>query len=317
MKSSLHAGASGGWAPLLALAALAAFPPVASAFGQEYYVGLATRILIFGIAATSLNLLVGYGGMVSFGHAAFFGTGAYAAAALMGKGIASLWIAWPLAMAASGLLALAIGAASLRTRGLYFIMITLAFAQMVFYLVVSLKALGGDDGIALGGRTTAGFGLSLASDSAFYYVVLVLAAAVLYAMRRAIDARFGRALQGIRENESRMEAIGFPVMRLKLAAFAIAGAVAGLAGALNANLNGRAGPGLLDWPQSGSLLVMVILGGVGRRHGGFIGAAVLLAMEELLSPYWSHWQLLLGVLLLVVVLRAPQGLAGLLARRGA
>jgi branched-chain amino acid transport system permease protein len=180
---------------------------------------------------------------------------------------------------------------------------------------VSLKALGGDDGIALPGRVTAGFGLPIANDNAFYYVVLALAVAVLYAMRRAVDARFGRALQGIRENESRMEAIGFPVMRLKLAAFAIAGAVAGLAGALNANLNGRAGPGLLDWPQSGSLLVMVILGGVGQRYGGFIGAAVLLAMEELLSPYWTHWQLLLGVLLLIVVLRAPQGLAGLLARR--
>lgn len=305
MKSSLHAGAAGWWAPL-AVVALAMVPSAASAFGQEYYVGLATRILIFGIAATSLNLIVGYGGMVSFGHAAFFGGGAYGAAALMSHGIPSAWLAWPLAMAIAAALAAAIGGASLRTRGLYFIMITLAFAQMVFYLAISLKALGGDDGLALPGRAL--------GDAALYYVVLVLAVAVLHAMRRLVDSRFGRALQGIRENESRMEAIGFPVRRLKLAAFVIAGAVAGLAGAMIATLNGRAGPGLLDWPQSGSLLVMIILGGVGHRFGGFVGAAVLLAMEEFLSPYWSHWQLVLGVLLLVVVLRAPRGLAGMLAR---
>ncbi|HET9580592.1 MAG TPA: branched-chain amino acid ABC transporter permease [Usitatibacter sp.] len=305
MKSSLHTGPAGWWAPLCAVA-LAAIPPLAAAFGQEYYVGLAARILVFGIAATSLNLIVGYGGMVSFGHAAFFGSGAYAVAVLASYGIASPWVAWPAAMAVAAAFAAAIGAASLRTRGLYFIMITLAFAQMVFYLAVSLKALGGDDGLSLAARPV--------TETALYYIALALAAATLYLLRRVIDSPFGRALQGIRENESRMEAIGFPVLRLKLAAFVIAGAVAGLAGALVALLNGRAGPGLLDWPQSGSLLVMVILGGVGHRLGGFIGAAVLLALEEFLSPYWSHWQLVLGVLLLAVVLRAPRGLAGLFAR---
>jgi branched-chain amino acid transport system permease protein len=310
MNPALHQGAAGGWAPA-ALGALALLPLAAVALGQEYYVGVATRILIFGIAATSLNLILGYGGMVSFGHAAFFGAGAYAVAALMAHGVTSAWIGWPLAVAAAALLAAAIGAISLRTRGLYFIMITLAFAQMAYYLAVSLEALGGDDGIALPARSRLGFGVGLQSDVAFYYVVLALAAAILCAMRRLVDARFGRALQAIRENESRMEAIGFPVLRLKLTAFVLAGAVAGLAGALIANLNGRVGPGLLDWPQSGTLMVMVILGGVGRRLGGFLGAAVLLCLEEILSAYTTHWQLVLGIVLLAVVLRAPRGLAGL------
>lgn len=296
---------------LALLAALAALPLAAAAFGQEYYVGLATRILIFGIAATSLNLILGYGGMVSFGHAAFFGAGAYAAAIAMSQGMGSAWVAWPLAMLTAGLLALAIGAASLRTRGLYFIMITLAFAQMVYYLVVSLKPLGGDDGMPLAARMRLGFGIDPASDAAFYYAVLAIAAGCAFALGRVAESRFGRALQAIRENEPRMEAIGFPTLRLKLAAFVIAGAVAGLAGALIANLNGRVGPGLLDWPQSGTLMVMVILGGVGHRFGGFLGAAVLLVLEEALSGYTIHWQLALGVLLLAVVLWAPRGLAGL------
>jgi branched-chain amino acid transport system permease protein len=313
MNSSLHQGAAGWWAPMV-LAALAAFPLIAGAFGQEYYVGLASRILIFGIAATSLNLILGYGGMVSFGHAAFFGSGAYAVAILMAQGITSAWIGWPVAIIAAAALAVAIGAASLRTRGLYFIMITLAFAQMAYYLVVSLKSWGGDDGMALPARSHVGFGIGLGNDVSFYYVVLTLAVAVLYGLRRLIDARFGRALQAIRENESRMEAIGFPVFRLKLTVFAIAGALAGLAGALIANLNGRVGPGLLDWPQSGALMVMVILGGVGYRFGGFFGAAVLLSLEEILSSYTTHWQLALGVLLLLVVLRAPRGLAGIFSK---
>jgi branched-chain amino acid transport system permease protein len=302
MNSPLHQGAAGWWAPV-ALAALAALPLIAGAFGLEYYIGLASRILIFGIAATSLNLILGYGGMVSFGHAAFFGAGAYTVAVLMAQGIASAWIGWPLATVAAAVLALAIGAASLRTRGLYFIMITLAFAQMAYYLVVSLKGWGGDDGMALPARSHVGFGLELRNEVTFYYVVLTLAVAILCGLRRLVDARFGRALQAIRENESRMEAIGFPVFRIKLTAFAIAGALAGLAGALIANLNGRVGPGLLDWPQSGALMVMVILGGVGYRFGGLLGAAVMLSLEEILSNYTTHWQLALGVLLLIVVLR--------------
>ena len=302
MTISLHHGPPGvAWSALAV--ALFALPAAAAAAGQEYYVAFAARVLVFGLAATSLNFILGYGGMVSFGHAAFFGCGAYTVAALAAHGVGSAWIAWPLAMLASALLAAAIGAASLRTRGLYFIMITLAFAQMVYYLAVSLKALGGDDGLALPARSSVGFGATLQGDATFYYVVLALCLGAVYAMRRAIDAPFGRALQAIRENASRMEAIGYPVRRIQLAAFTIAGAAAGLAGALFVNLNGRVGPGILDWPQSGSLLVMVILGGVGYRFGGFVGAAVLLSMEEFLPAYWAHWQMVLGIVLLAIVLR--------------
>ena len=278
-----------------ALAALALVPAIAAATGQEYYVGFATRILVFGLATTSLNFLLGYGGMVSFGHAAFFGAGAYAVAALAAHGIASPWIAWPAAMLVAALLAAAIGAVSLRTRGLYFIMITLAFAQMVYYLAVSMPALGGDDGLALASRRF--------SDAALYYVALAACALALVGLRAVAAAPVGRARQGIRENDTRMEALGHPVFRIRLAAFVAAAAVAGLAGALFVNLNGRVGPGALDWPQSGTLLVMVILGGVGVPWGGFIGAAALLAMEEFLPAYWPHWQLVLGAVLLVVVLR--------------
>lgn len=296
--------------PVLAL--LLAFPLAAQALDQPFYIGFASRVLIFALAATSLNLIVGFGGMVSFGHAAFFGVGAYAVAILMRHGIAPAIFSWPIAVAAAALCAFAVGAISLRTRGVYFIMITLAFAQMLYYLFISLAAYGGDDGLALARRSSLGLGLDLKSDITFYYVVLALFVAVMLALHRLVNARFGRALQGIRENEARMEAIGFPVLRYKLIGFTFAGAVAGLAGALLANQNGFVSPNLLHWTQSGALLVMVILGGVGYIYGGALGAVVLLLLEEVLSGYTVHWQLALGVLLLAVVLRAPNGLASLL-----
>jgi len=295
--------------PVLAL--LLAFPLAAQALDQQFYIGFASRILIFALAATSLNLIVGFGGMVSFGHAAFFGVGAYAVAILMRHGIAPAIFSWPIAVATAALCALLVGAISLRTRGVYFIMITLAFAQMLYYLFVSLKAYGGDDGLSLVRRSSLGLGLDLKSDITFYYVVLALFVAVMLALHRLVNARFGRALQGIRENEARMEAIGFPVFRYKLIGFTLAGAIAGLAGALLANQNGFVSPNLMHWTQSGSLLVMVILGGVGYLYGGALGAVVLLLLEEMLSGYTVHWQLALGVLLLAVVLRAPNGLASL------
>jgi len=283
--------------------------------GQHFYVGLATRILIFAMAASSLNLILGFGGMVSFGHAAFFGLGAYAVAVLMEQGIVSAWIAWPAAIAIAALAALAIGAVSLRTRGVYFIMITLAFAQMVYYLAISLKAYGGEDGMPLASRSVIAPGVSLASDTTFYYVVLALLALVLLALRRIVNARFGRVLQAIRENEPRMQALGYPVYRYKLAGFVIAGAIAGLAGALIANQNGLVSPNLLSWPQSGALMVMVILGGVGHLHGGLVGAVVLLSLEEALSAQTVHWQLGVGLALLAVVLFAPNGVMSFARRR--
>ena len=294
------------------LAALCALPWVAAALGDSFYVTLATRILVFALAATSLNLILGFGGMVSFGHAAFVGVGAYTVGILMQHGITSAWLAWPLAMVVSALLALLIGAISLRTQGVYFIMITLAFAQMLYYLAVSLKAYGGDDGLSLPGRSTLGFELT---DTALYYVTLALLVATVIFITRLLNARFGQALQAIRENEVRMAALGYAVLRYKLVAFTLAGALAGLAGALLANQGSFVSPSLMQWSQSGMLMVMVILGGVGHVLGGLVGAAAFLLMEEFLGHLTEHWQLGLGALLLLVVLVAPQGLMSLLKRR--
>jgi branched-chain amino acid transport system permease protein len=297
------------------LAALVALPLVAQALNEGFYVGLASRVLIFALAATSLNLILGFGGMVSFGHAAFVGVGAYSVAILMQHGVGSAWTAWPLAVLASAAFAFVIGAISLRTKGVYFIMITLAFAQMLFYIAVSLKAYGGEDGLAMAARSVIAPGIDMANDTVFYYVVLGIVAAAFIGVQRLLNARFGHALQAIRENETRMAAIGYPVYRHKLAAFALAGAMAGLAGALAANQAGFVSPSLLQWSQSGMLMMMVILGGMGHLYGGIVGAAVFLLLEEVLSAHTIHWQFALGAVLLAVVLAAPHGLAGLVRRR--
>jgi branched-chain amino acid transport system permease protein len=301
--------------PWIALVLALALPWIAQALDAAFYVGVARRILIFALAAASLNLILGFGGMVSLGHAAFFGVGAYAVAILMVEGVASAWIAWPLAVLTAALFALVIGALSLRTRGVYFIMITLAFAQMVYYVAVGLKAYGGEDGLNLPGKSVVGLGIDLSHDVTFYYVVLALFAASMFLLNRLVASRFGRALVGVRENETRMEAIGFSTYRLRLIAFVIAGALAGLAGALFANHNSFVSPVALHWTQSASLVIMVILGGIGFRYGGPAGAAVLLLLEEVLSQYTEYWHLALGVLLLIIVFAAPHGLTGLVSRR--
>ncbi len=302
-----------------ALLALAALPPLLQALGQDFYVSVAARMLIFALAATSLNFIVGFGGLVAFGHAAFFGAGAYAVAILAERGVTSAFVAWPAAAALAGGLALLIGAISLRTRGVYFIMITLAFAQMIYYLFISLKAWGGDDGLPLMARSTFG-PFDLGNDATFYWVALACLAAALFLLDRIAHARFGRVLQGIRENESRMAALGYPVAAYQLACFVIGGTLAGLAGALIANHSLLASPNLLHWTQSGTLLVMVIVGGVGTLYGGFAGALTLLLLEELLTGVTVHWHAALGLLLLVVVFRAPRGVAawlhGLFSRGG-
>ena len=305
---------------------LAIFPIVMQAMDNLFYVSLASRVLIYAIAATSLNLALGYGGMVSFGHAAFFGGGAFVVGILAVEGIRSAWLAWPIAVAVAALAAFVIGALSLRTRGVYFIMITLAFAQMIYYIFVSLKTYGGDDGLQMPGRSTIGFG-TLGNDLVWYYVVLAMLALVLYAMHRLVHSRFGRVIDAIRENEARAEAIGFPVYRYKLLCFVIAGAAGGLAGALIANQSSYVSPSLLHWIQSGTLMIMVILGGVGTLWGGVIGAAVLLVLEHLISDYriaWlaklapnyqDHAGLAVGIVLLTIVMLAPEGIAGFFGKR--
>ena len=299
------------------LIALVLLPELAQIWGQAFYVGVASRILIFALAATSLNLILGFGGMVSFGHAAFVGVGAYAAGILMQHGFASAWLALALACVAAGAFALLIGAISLRTRGVYFIMITLAFAQMLYYLMVSLKTYGGDDGLSLERRFDLGFGLDLSQDAPFYYLVLALFVAVFLGVQRLLNSRFGHALQAMRDNETRMAAIGFPVYRFKLLAFVLAGALAGLAGALLAHQSGFVSPSMMQWSESGMLMVMVILGGVGHLYGGVVGAVVFLVLEELLSSVTIYWQFGLGAVLLAVVLLAPNGLLSLRLKRQA
>jgi branched-chain amino acid transport system permease protein len=301
---------------MLGLVLLLVFPLVAPALNLDFYVSFVRRVLIFALAATSLNFILGYGGMVALGHAAFFGAGAYAVAMLSVQGISQALIAWPVAMLVAGALALVIGLISLRTRGVYFIMITLAFAQMVFYLFISLRQYGGEDGLNLKGPSLFP-GLNLADDRTFYYVVLVVVLACLWWLNRLINARFGQALQGIRENESRMEALGYPVFRIKLLAFVIAGVMAGLAGALLASHNQFVSPSLMHWTASANLIIMVIVGGIGLRYGGLVGAAVMLWLEEVLRLYTDYWHLPLGVLLLAIVLFAPRGLAGMFKRGAA
>jgi branched-chain amino acid transport system permease protein len=301
---------------VLGLVLLLVFPLSAPALNLDFYVSFVRRVLIFALAATSLNFILGYGGMVALGHAAFFGAGAYVVAMLSVQGVPQALIAWPIAMLVAGALALVIGLISLRTRGVYFIMITLAFAQMVFYLFISLRQYGGEDGINLVGPSVLP-GLNLANDRTFYYVVLVVVLACLWWLNRLIQARFGQALQGIRENESRMEALGYPVFRIKLLAFVIAGVMAGLAGALLASHNQFVSPGLMHWTASANLIIMVIVGGIGLRYGGLVGAAVMLWLEEVLRLYTDYWHLPLGVLLLAIVLFAPRGLAGMFKRGAA
>lgn len=295
--------------PLLCLVCLIVFPLVAPALNLDFYVSFVRRVLIFALAATSLNFILGYGGMVALGHAAFFGAGAYVAAILSTQGLQQAWLGWPIAMLVSAALALIVGVVSLRTRGVYFIMITLAFAQMVFYLFISLRQYGGEDGINLSAPLQLP-GLNLADSTTSYYVVLAVVVGCLWLMNRVIHARFGQALQGIRENEARMEALGYPVFKIKLLAFVLAGAVAGLAGALLANHNLFVSPSLMHWTASASLIIMVIVGGVGLRYGGVIGAVVMLWLEEVLRLYTDYWHMPLGVLLLAIVLFAPRGLAG-------
>jgi branched-chain amino acid transport system permease protein len=315
---------------LAALALLLLLPAVVRGLGIDYAVGVATRMLIFALAGASLNLILGYGGMVSFGHAAFFGAGAYVVAILSQhatygeplmtwpfviEGTESALVAWPLAMAASALLALLIGLVCLRTSGLYFIMITLAFAQMIYFFFISLRAYGGEDGLSLFARSQAG-PLDLADDVQFYYLVLVILLVALALQRRLVASRFGRVLEGARDNERRMQALGFPTYRYKLTGFVMAGAVAGLSGALIANQTEFVSPSFLDWQRSGEILVIVILGGMGRLLGPVVGAVAFLLLEEVLSAWTEHWMIVLGPILVLVVLFARGGLWSLIDRRG-
>ncbi len=290
--------------------------------GNPALIGLATRIVIYAIAASSLNLILGYGGLVSFGHAAYFGVGAYAVGMLyfhfsnaepflgLFPGTNQLLVTIPVAIVTSAIFALVLGALSLRTAGLQFIMITLAFAQMVFFLFVSLKYYGGDDGLIVRHRNVL-FNLDMADDTTFYFVCLAIAAVYIFLFWRLAESRFGLVLGGIRQNERRLAAIGISTYRYKLVAFVIAGAGAGLAGALMANFAKFVSPDLLDWSQSGELMIMVILGGGATLFGPLIGAAIFIGLETVLTGWTEHWQVFLGPFLILVALFTRGGVLSL------
>jgi branched-chain amino acid transport system permease protein len=307
------------WVAIVLLALLAAVPPLAAYFDAPFYLDLLRRVMIFAIAALSLNLILGYGGMVSFGHAAYLGIGAYAVGILSYYGIHSGWLQWPLAIGASALVALAIGAISVRTSGIYFIMITLAFTQMLYYLGISIEEYGGDDGMRLPSRSQFPGLVDLGDGTTFYYLVLVLLALSMLLVHRIVNSRFGRVLQAARSNEARTRAIGISPYPYRLAAFVISGALCGLAGALLVNHTTYLTPEFMNWTRSGELMFMVILGGIATGAGPLLGAAGLLLLEDVLQG-WSllpkavheHWQLYLGIILVLVVLFARRGLAGLL-----
>jgi branched-chain amino acid transport system permease protein len=296
------------------IAGLALLPLYTHTTGNAFLLTLFTRIVILALAASSLNLILGYGGMMSFGHAAYLGIGGYAIGILADAGVTSGFVQWPIALAVSALFALAIGALSLRTRGVYFIMITLAFAQMIYYVASGLDAYGGDDGLTIYSRSSFAGLIDLSNKVQFYYLCLGLLLACLFGLWRLVNARFGRVIEGARSNERRMRAVGFSVYRYKLVCFVIAGTLCGLAGALLANHTDFVSPAMMYWTRSGDLIVMVVLGGMGSLFGPLIGAVALLVLEEALSRVTEYWQIILGPMLLLVVLFARGGIDGLLGK---
>ncbi len=309
---------------LLALSPLAAW-----LFDDPFLVTLFTRVVILALAAVALDLVLGYGGLVSLGHAAFLGIGAYTAGILASHafdgsafmtwpfeigGSAQALVTWPLAMLTGGLLAAVLAPICLRTAGVHFIMITLAFAQMLYYFFISLPRYGGEDGLVLFARAEFP-GLDLGDDVTFFYLCLILLGGYFLLARRLVAARLGMVLRGAKQNPGRMAALGFPLRRYQLAVYAISGAGTALAGALQAELDLFVSPTLLSWHQSGELVVIVLLGGMGTLIGPVFGAAALVLLEEVLGRFTEHWMFVLGPILVLVALFSRRGLLGWLEAR--
>ena len=300
---------------LAAVAGLALFPFAS----DEFYLELFTHFMVLGIFAMSLDLLIGYTGLVSFGHAAFFGLAGYLLAIITPESEAmSLWVSLPVCLAGVALAALVIGWFSVRTSGVYFIMITLAFAQMAFYYFNENVALGGSDGMFIFTKPTVGIGgfeiIDLGDPTTVYYAVLASLVACYLLLSMVLRAPFGRVIKAIRVNEHRTRALGYDTRRYKLAAFVIAGTMAGYAGYLEAVSTGIVSPGHLSWHQSGLVLILVILGGMGTLYGPVLGAFALGLLHDQVQDVTVHWQLVQGIFVILVVLFLPHGIAGLVAR---
>ena len=316
-----------GWVSLALMGSLIVFPVAASALGEPFMVTLATRVAILALAGVGLNLALGLGGMVSFGHAAFFGIGGYAAGILAHHaatftpvltwpleiaGTTSMPMIWLTGAALAGLIALPIGAISLRTSGVYFIMITLAFAQMIYYLAISLPTYGGEDGLPIYLRN--GFpGVNTLKPLPFFFICYAALAVMLAAFHILRRSRYGAALQAIRQNPDRVATMGIEPFPIRLTALVLSAMVTAFAGALFADLNRFVSPSMLSWHTSGEILIFVILGGVGRTFGPVAGAGLFILFEFALGGWTEYWQFFLGLILLAVVLYAPGGVMGILA----
>lgn len=297
--------------PVLIFLIFALLPVFAALTAQKFLIDMAVRIMTFGVAAVALDLVVGYGGLISFGHAAFIGLGSYAVGILSAEGFGDALIALPAAIAVSMLFAWATGIVCLGTKGAYFIMITLAFGQMIYFIATSLAPYGGDNGLTIDARNTVAGLLLLKGDLAFYYVTLIALLATYLFCRALVASRFGRVLRGGKENAARMATIGFDVRRYQLIAYVISGGLTGLSGFLLANSTEFVSPAYISWQRSGELIVMVILGGVGTLDGAIIGTATYLLSEEWLSRLTENWKVIFGPILILVVLFARGGLIGL------
>jgi branched-chain amino acid transport system permease protein len=289
-------------------------PVFTSIFGQEFYLDVMTRVLILAIAAVSLNLIIGYGGMISLGHAAFIGIGAYCVGIPSYYEVFNGFVHLGLAIVCSAAFALVTGAICLRTRGVYFIMITLAFAQMLYFTFVSLEEYGADDGLLIYQRSEFGGILDIENATTLYYTVLAVLLLFLFLIHRLVNARFGRVIIGLRHNEERMQALGYDTYRYKLVCYVISGTMAGVAGFFLGNFTNFISPEMMDWTHSGELLFMVVLGGTGVLFAPVAGTVAYLLLEEFLSGITVYWHLIFGLMLIALVLFGKGGLHGLLLK---
>lgn len=297
----------------LVLVIFALTPIVAPALDESFYVIVFARFMIWGIAAVSLNLIMGYGGLISFGHAVYLGIGGYTVGILAFHGVTNAWIQWPLAIGLSGLIALIFGAISLRTKGVYFIMITLALAQMIFFLSVSAERYGSDDGLNILARSDFGVSFfSLEDKMTMYYTIFAFLVASVLVSWRLVNSRFGNIMRAAKSNDARVQSIGVATYRYRLTAFVIAGIMCGIAGLLQANFERFVSPDMMNWPRSGELIFMVVLGGMSTLFGPVTGAFVFLMLSEILAGWTHHWHIIFGPFLVLVVLFARGGIAGLL-----
>lgn len=299
-------------------AILALAPLAATAMGGGYILDLFTRVMIFAIAACAVDLLLGYAALVTFGQAAFIGLGAYAVGILAKHGINEAAVSLPVALAASALFAFATGIVCLRTKGVYFIMITLAFGQMAFFTASSLAPYGGDDGLTIAQRNVIAGMRLFDQPLVFYYLAFGCLLGTFLLCRTIVASRFGRVLRGAKENATRMNTLGFEVYRFQLVAYVIAGMLTGLSGFLLANSTEFVSPAYMSWQRSGELIIMVLLGGMGTLYGAIIGAAAFLLTEEWLSSFTEHWKVIFGPALVLLVVFVRGGLIGVgreLARR--